>query len=99
MSGVIPLDIDWEWIEAAVMFASVCGTIVAGYVAMRKDRRGDEAIWATVADMRAEIATKAPADALYSLHIEWMRTKQYITTIAGEIESAQEDEDDGTDTS
>ncbi len=91
---MIPLDIDWEWIEAGVMFASVCGTIVAGYVAMRKDRRGDEAIWSTIGEMRAELAQKANTDSLYNLHVEWLRTKAHLITLAGEIDAAQAAEEE-----
>ncbi len=86
------LDIDWEYIEAAIMFASVCGTIVAGYVAMRKDKRGDESIWLEIVHIKAAIERKADLEHLFALQLKILQLRHDMELDAAEADAEKEEE-------
>lgn len=77
-------DIDWELFELVTMIASVLGTVVAGFVAMRRDRRADDVIWVELAGIKADLARKADQESIHAIHLDMLKMRMKIEPEAGE---------------
>ncbi len=93
MSCLHALEVDWEVVEYAVMFVAVCGSIASAYVAMRKEKRGEDATWRTIADIQSDVTALKIAQEHSATKYDLMDHQHAIERLNRRVNDLEEDED------